>query len=51
MLIGIPKESKDREYRVGLTPDGAAALCRAGHEVIVERGAGLDNQAAAEHPV
>lgn len=40
MKIGIPKESKDREYRVGLTPDGAAALCRAGHEVWVERGAG-----------
>ncbi|MCP5043519.1 MAG: alanine dehydrogenase [bacterium] len=40
MKIGIPKESKDREYRVGLAPDGAAALCRAGHEVLVERGAG-----------
>ena len=41
MKIGIPKESKDREYRVGLVPDGAGALCRAGHEVLVERGAGL----------
>jgi alanine dehydrogenase len=41
MRIGIPKESKDREYRVGLVPDGAGALARAGHEVLVERGAGL----------
>ena len=41
MRIGIPKESKDREYRVGLVPDGAGALTRAGHEVLVERDAGL----------
>ncbi len=40
MKIGIPGETKDREFRVGLAPDGAAALIRAGHEVIVERGAG-----------
>jgi alanine dehydrogenase len=30
MKIGIPSETKDREYRVGLAPDGAAALCGAG---------------------
>jgi alanine dehydrogenase len=41
MKIGIPRESKDREYRVGLVPDGASVLCRAGHEVIVERSAGI----------
>ncbi|MDE0909587.1 MAG: alanine dehydrogenase [Myxococcota bacterium] len=41
MKIGIPKESKDREYRVGMVPDGASALVRAGHEVMVERGAGF----------
>ncbi len=41
MKIGIPKESKDRESRVGLVPDGASVLCRAGHEVLVECGAGL----------
>ena len=40
MKIGIPSETKDREYRVGLAPDGAAALVRAGHEIVVERGAG-----------
>ena len=41
MRIGVPKESKDREYRVGLVPTGAAALVAAGHAVLVERGAGL----------
>lgn len=41
MKIGIPRESKDREYRVGLVPDGASVLCQAGHEVIVESSAGV----------
>ena len=40
MKIGIPKETKDREGRVALTPDGAAALARLGHEVLVQQGAG-----------
>ncbi|MCW5725354.1 MAG: alanine dehydrogenase [Maricaulaceae bacterium] len=40
MRIGVPKEIKVREYRVGLTPDGAAELTRAGHEVRVQTGAG-----------
>ena len=40
MIIGVPKEIKDHEYRVSLTPEGAAALCRAGHEVWVEPSAG-----------
>jgi len=39
--IGVPKETKDREFRVGLVPEGARQLVRAGHEVLVERGAGL----------
>jgi alanine dehydrogenase len=38
--IGTPKEIKDNENRVGLTPAGVAALRAAGHEVLVERGAG-----------
>lgn len=41
MKIGIPKEIKVRENRVALTPDRAAALVAAGHEVFVETGAGL----------
>jgi alanine dehydrogenase len=40
MIIGVPKEIKDQEYRVGLTPDGAATLGRAGHTVLIEAAAG-----------
>lgn len=41
MRIGVPKEIKDRENRVGMTPEGAAELVEAGHAVFVERGAGM----------
>lgn len=40
MIIGIPKEIKDQEYRVSLTPDGATALHQNGHDVWVESSAG-----------
>jgi alanine dehydrogenase len=40
VIVGLPKEIKDNEYRVGLTPAGARALTDAGHRVVVERGAG-----------
>ena len=40
MIVGLPKEIKDNEYRVGLTPAGVRALHDAGHEVIVEKSAG-----------
>src|SRR3989454_1133617 len=40
MIIGIPKEIKDHEFRVGLTPGGTRALVKAGHRVVVEAGAG-----------
>ncbi|HXH86616.1 MAG TPA: alanine dehydrogenase, partial [Nitrospira sp.] len=40
MIIGVPKEIKDHEYRVSVTPDGVRALCQAGHEVLVEPSAG-----------
>ena len=40
MLVGVPKEIKNHEYRVGLTPNGAAALVRNGHQVLVETNAG-----------
>ncbi len=40
MIVGLPKEIKDNEYRVGLTPAGARALNDAGHRVIVEKSAG-----------
>jgi alanine dehydrogenase len=38
--VGLPKETKDNENRVALTPDGVAALAGDGHEVLVEHGAG-----------
>jgi len=40
MLIGIPKEIKDHEYRVGATPAGVRELVNAGHQVIVQKDAG-----------
>jgi alanine dehydrogenase len=40
MIIGVPKEIKRHEYRVGLTPAGAAELSGNGHTVLVEAGAG-----------
>ncbi len=41
MIVGVPKEIKPDENRVALVPAGAEALTRAGHEVLVERGAGV----------
>jgi alanine dehydrogenase len=39
--VGIPREVKNHEYRVAITPAGVNELVRAGHEVVVETGAGL----------
>ncbi len=41
MIVGIPKEVKDNEFRVAATPEGVLELTRAGHEVVVERSAGI----------
>src|SRR5688500_2463716 len=41
MRVGVPKEIKNHEYRVGLTPAGVRELKAHGHEVLVEKGAGL----------
>jgi alanine dehydrogenase len=40
VIVGLPKEIKDNEYRVGLTPAGVRALSDAGHQVTVEKSAG-----------
>lgn len=40
MKVGIPRELKDHEYRVGMTPAGVRALTDAGHHVMVEKDAG-----------
>ncbi|HSH54567.1 MAG TPA: alanine dehydrogenase [Methylotenera sp.] len=49
MLIGVPKEIKVREYRVGLVPANVRELVARGHEVIVEVGAGDGIGASDEH--
>ncbi len=43
MIIGVPKEIKDHEARVGVTPAGAKALVEAGHTVLVETHAGTQS--------
>jgi alanine dehydrogenase len=48
MRIGVPKEIKNNENRVALTPAGVSALARQGHEVIVERSAGAGSGFADE---
>lgn len=40
MLIGVPKEIKNHEYRIGLTPDSVKELIRNGHQVMVENNGG-----------
>ena len=46
MKIGVPREVKSREYRVAITPAGVHELTRHGHEVVVERGAGIGSAIA-----
>ena len=41
MIVGVPKEIKPDEYRVGLTPAGAEILAQAGHQVLIETQAGV----------
>ncbi len=41
MRIGVPKEIKDKENRVGMVPDGVSRLVQSGHRVVVEFGAGI----------
>jgi alanine dehydrogenase len=43
MIVGVPKEVKDHEARVALVPSGVAALREAGHEVLIEAGAGMSS--------
>jgi alanine dehydrogenase len=47
MIVGIPKEVKDNEFRVAATPEGVRELVHAGHRVLVESGAG-DGSALAD---
>ncbi len=43
MDVGVPRETKEGEHRVALTPDGARELVAHGHRVLVEKGAGEDS--------
>jgi alanine dehydrogenase len=49
MKIGVPKEIKDQEGRVAVTPDGVRFLVRHGHQVVVETDAGLGSGFSNEH--
>ena len=44
MKVGVPKEVKNHEYRVAMTPVGVHELTQHGHDVVVEKGAGLGSQ-------
>ncbi len=48
MIIGVPKEVKDHEARVGLLPSGAKALVQAGHKVLAQSTAGLGSSLTDE---
>jgi alanine dehydrogenase len=48
VIVGVPKEVKDNEYRVALTPEGARELTRAGHQVLIEEGAGDGSSLSAD---
>ena len=41
MIIGIPKETKDQEYRVAVTPEAVGQLVQSGHRVLIEQSAGV----------
>ena len=41
MIVGVPRETKRDEYRVGLLPVGVEELVRTGHRVVVERSSGI----------
>ena len=48
MKIGVPTEVKNNEYRVGITPVGVNELVRRGHEVLIQKGAGLGSSISDE---
>ena len=48
MIIGVPKEIKNNEFRVAMTATGVHEFTRAGHTVLVERGAGAGSSITDE---
>ena len=51
MIVGVPKEVKDNEYRVALTPEGAREHSAVGHRVIIQRGAAAGSSLPEERYV
>ena len=49
MIVGLPREIKDNENRVGMVPAGVKALTAAGHTVYVEHDAGVGSGIPDEH--
>jgi alanine dehydrogenase len=49
MLIGVPKEIKNNEFRVGLVPAAVAELAHQGHKVLIETGAGMGSGFSDQH--
>jgi len=43
MILGVPKETKEREKRVSLSPDVVKSLAAAGYSCLIEKGAGLNS--------
>ncbi|MEN9390789.1 MAG: alanine dehydrogenase, partial [Pseudomonadota bacterium] len=41
MIIGVPKEIKNHEYRVGMTPAGVDELVGHGHKILMQKNAGV----------
>ncbi|MEO6604756.1 MAG: alanine dehydrogenase, partial [Aeromicrobium sp.] len=41
MLVGVPREIKNNEFRVAITPAGVHELTRRGHDVVIEKDAGV----------
>ena len=46
MIVGVPKEIKNHEYRVAITPSGVVDFVKNGHEVVIEKDAGLGSAIA-----
>jgi alanine dehydrogenase len=49
MIVGVPKEVKNSEFRVSMVPAGVDAMVKAGHTVLVERSAGVGSGIEDEH--
>ncbi len=49
MIVGVPREIKEKEYRVGIVPAGVETLVQAGHTILIEQGAGLESGISDDH--